>query len=231
MASTLGVPLQVRVHTADRKGAGTDARVFIKLRDSAGTESRLTQLDNLHVDDHERNTVSEFELPASTAAALVDLDSIVLVRNAAGADGGSWLLELVEVSAGGGRWLFPVHRWLSPYTEYRISQFDSSLPQHDDPDISARRARELLDKRGQYQYAQHIAGGPVQIKTLPEDEQFSEKYQFGFGRERETLMMKTEAIGMTEDKWNSFEEMMEAVKSTIGTPDVSATQLCSCACA
>ncbi|KAF0294906.1 hypothetical protein FJT64_007488 [Amphibalanus amphitrite] len=163
MASTLGVPLQVRVHTADRKGAGTDARVFIKLRDSAGTESRLTQLDNLHVDDHERNTVSEFELPASTAAALVDLDSIVLVRNAAGADGGSWLLELVEVSAGGGRWLFPVHRWLSPYTEYRISQFDSSLPQHDDPDISARRARELVDKRDQYQYAQHIAGGPVQV--------------------------------------------------------------------
>ena len=33
--------------------------------------------------------------------------------------------------------------------------------------------------------------------------------------------METESIGTTEDKWTSFEELMEAVKSTIGAPDVS----------
>ena len=45
--------------------------------------------------------------------------------------------------------------------------------------------------------------------------------QFGFGKERETLMVKTEPIGITQDKWSSFKELMEAVKSTIGAPDVS----------
>lgn len=212
--------LQVRVHTGDKKGAGTDAKVFIKLRDSAGTETKLHKLDNLRVDDHERDTVSEFQLPECFADCLTDLDSIVLVRNDAG-EGASWFVDLVEVKEqpGGCTWLFPVHRWLHAHTEYRIRQYDLSLPQNDDLDLQARRLKELHAKRALYQYTQFVEDGPVQAKVLPEDEKFSEKYQFGIGSQKQSLTAQTAPLLTPEDKWTSFKEIMEAVKSTIGTPD------------
>ena len=156
--------LQVRVHTGDKKGAGTDAKVFIKLRDSAGKETPLFKLDNLRVDDHERDSVSEFQLPENYAASLADLDSIILVRNTAGEDD-SWFVDLVEVleQPEGTTWLFPVHRWLHGYTEYRLRQYDLSLPQQDDADLKARRQKELGEKREMYQYTQFIKDGPVQV--------------------------------------------------------------------
>ena len=45
--------------------------------------------------------------------------------------------------------------------------------------------------------------------------------QIGFGTTRQSLMLQTEPLGTTQDKWTSFEEIAEAVKSTIGAPDVS----------
>ena len=155
----------VRVHTADRKGAGTDATVFFQLRDYFGHRSASYTLDNLLHDDHERGSVSQFRLPRDQR--LKDIDSIVLWRNTAGADD-SWFVDLVEVleQPEGATWLFPVHRWLHGYTEYRLRQYDLSLPQKDDPDLKARRHRELTAKRDVYRYRQHIVGGPVQVGVL-----------------------------------------------------------------
>ena len=156
--------LQVRVHTGDKKGAGSDAKIRIKLRDSAGKETPLFKLNNLLVNDHERDSVSEFQLPKNYAASLADLDSIILLRNTSG-KGHSWFVDLVEVleQPQGTTWLFPVHRWLHGYTEYRLRQYDLSLPQQDDADMKARRQKELGEKREMYQYMQHIKDGPVQV--------------------------------------------------------------------
>ena len=151
MVSRLDSQLMVRVHTADKKGAGTDAKVFLMLCDSTGAETQTYELDNLHVNDHERGSVSEFRLPSGLAAGLADLDSIVLGRNDAG-ENASWFVDLVEVRAlpAGPEWQFPVHRWVKPYTAYRVRQYDVSLPQNDDPDMRARRDRELAEKRQMY---------------------------------------------------------------------------------
>ena len=163
----LSSSLQVRVHTGDKKGAGTDAKVFLKLRDSAGTETPLFKLDNLYVDDHERDSVSEFRLAEHFAAALTDLDSVILVRNTAGEED-SWFVELVEVleQPRGATWLFPVHRWLRGDAEHRLRQYDLSLPQNDDPDLRARRQRKLAEKRQLYQYIQRFKDGPMQVSGV-----------------------------------------------------------------
>ena len=45
--------------------------------------------------------------------------------------------------------------------------------------------------------------------------------QIGFGTEHQTLLKQTEPLGNTQDKWTSFDEILEAGKNTIGATGVS----------
>ena len=153
----------VHVHTGDRKSAGTDANVYVQLRDASGQVTPARLLDHWFFNDLERGTVCSYPVPAE--ATFGDLDSLMLRRDNAGL-GNAWFLDLVEVEdrVRKRRWLFPVHRWIHADTEYRLRQFDISLPQDDETDIRDSRRAELDAKRDVYQYTQRITEGPAQVR-------------------------------------------------------------------
>lgn len=152
----------IAVHTGDRKGAGTDANVYVQLRDSAGHVTAPRHLNHWLFNDLERGTVVRY--PMADDPELQDVDSIIVRRDNAGL-GDAWFLDLIVVEDWqfGLKWTFPVHRWIQQDTEYRIQQNDISLPQDDDEDIRRRRKHELEQKRQQYQYVQRVEGGPAQV--------------------------------------------------------------------
>ncbi|XP_037075252.1 LOW QUALITY PROTEIN: polyunsaturated fatty acid 5-lipoxygenase-like [Pollicipes pollicipes] len=207
----------IHVHTGDRKAAGTDANVYVQLRDSAGHVTAPRRLDHWLFNDLERGTVCQYPFPADPE--LKDVDSIVLRRDGAGL-GDAWFLDLVEVEDRQvhSKWVFPVHRWIQTSTEYRIKQHGISLPQDDEPDMLANRQGELAKKQEAYEYTQRIEDGPAQIKDLPEDEMFSFSYKFDFLKEKARLLLKTSTIGSSTNKWASFAELMKAYQNSLGEP-------------
>jgi hypothetical protein len=62
-------PLQVRVHTSDIRGAGTDAGVYITLCGQQGSSAQL-QLDTAGRDLFERGTVDEFVVDSPPVGAI-----------------------------------------------------------------------------------------------------------------------------------------------------------------
>lgn len=175
--AALGSLLQVRVHTGDKKGAGADSSVFIQLRDSAGKETSVYELTDMNVSDHERDSLTVYQLPKNFADGLTDLESIILSHNISNnkSTDDRWFVNLVEVQKlPGGKlpiyglgklYPFPVNRWVHSGIDYRIQLYDISLPQTVDADMKKRRERELADKRRQYQYGQVIPNGPVQVHS------------------------------------------------------------------
>ena len=153
----------VHVHTGDRKSAGTDANVYVQLRDTTGRVTAPRLLDHWFFNDLERGTTCSYPVPSDPE--LGEIDSLVLRRDDAGL-GNAWFLDLVEVEdrTGKRRWTFPVHRWIHADTEYRLRQYDISLPQDDEADIRSRRQAELEGKRSVYQYIQRITEGPAQVR-------------------------------------------------------------------
>ena len=54
---------RVHVHTGDRRGAGTDANVYVTLTDEYGRQTAPLAADTLFKNDNERNSVTSFDVP------------------------------------------------------------------------------------------------------------------------------------------------------------------------
>jgi len=67
--------------------------------------------------------------------------------------------------------VFPVQRWIKRGVEYSLYEHDSFLP-FQDPQEELRK-KELEEKREVYQFKETIKDGPMQVKNLPSDEEFS----------------------------------------------------------
>eukprot|EP01123_Difflugia_compressa_P005057 TRINITY_DN1661_c0_g1_i1.p1 TRINITY_DN1661_c0_g1~~TRINITY_DN1661_c0_g1_i1.p1 ORF type:complete len:960 (-),score=248.52 TRINITY_DN1661_c0_g1_i1:25-2904(-) len=107
VASAPMVSYKVSVTTGDRRGAGTDANVFITLFGSEGDsgERQLEKPGN----NFERNKTDIFGLEC---VALGELQRIIIRHDGSGV-GAGWFLDKVVVEAGTGeRWYFPCGRWL-----------------------------------------------------------------------------------------------------------------------
>ena len=81
---------------------------------------------------------------------------------------------VIESCARGSKATFPIVRWMRAKDELAIQKFDWSLPQDDEH--PKQRTQELEKKRKLYQLVEKIPGGPLQLSTLPSDEQFSHDY-------------------------------------------------------
>ncbi|CAL4102967.1 unnamed protein product, partial [Meganyctiphanes norvegica] len=184
---------RVRVITGDRRNAGTDANVYIILTDERGQNSKDLHCNLLFRNDHERGqtTVIDVEVDAGVEGAIQRLEVWrdnalniprlglirgILQKDTSPRDSAEWFLDRIEVDevSDGNCWVFPVHRWIHPDKRYKVELYDCLLPQ-DDPNIEDRR-QELLEKKKLYQYHQNIENGPMQIKELPTDDTFAEKY-------------------------------------------------------
>ena len=137
----------VYVKTGDRKGAGTDANVYIALHNDQGTRSRNIHLNCLWRDDFERGRTDSF--PVKNLPHFGDVVRVELWRDSAGF-GSDWYVDLVEVvnEETKKRHLFPVHRWIKE--KFVLREFDAVLPQDDD--LAEQRQAELTKKRREYEF-------------------------------------------------------------------------------
>eukprot|EP01125_Pyxidicula_operculata_P000601 TRINITY_DN105_c0_g1_i2.p1 TRINITY_DN105_c0_g1~~TRINITY_DN105_c0_g1_i2.p1 ORF type:complete len:1400 (+),score=456.41 TRINITY_DN105_c0_g1_i2:301-4200(+) len=102
------ITYKVVVHTGDRRGAGTDARVGINITGERG-DSGVRLLSN-HQNNFERGRIDTF---AFDCIDLGELKRIAIGHDNSGAAPG-WFLSKVVVESGDGKaWTFGANRWLS----------------------------------------------------------------------------------------------------------------------
>ncbi|CAL1536624.1 unnamed protein product [Lymnaea stagnalis] len=165
----------ITVYTGDRLHAGTDAKVRIILHDEFGNASPTKTLDNRRRNDFERGRGDSFEMSETEIGHLNPggkLVKIELWRNRSWF-GGYWFVDRIEIENKVSRekFVFPIFRWIKAKFHYHVNHLDTSLPQKEEH--KDQREMELAAKRKTYQFDQKVPGGPVQVKTLPLDEQFS----------------------------------------------------------
>ncbi|GIY46113.1 allene oxide synthase-lipoxygenase protein [Caerostris darwini] len=133
--------------------------------------------------------------------------------------GHNWFLEriVVEDKTHGSEHIFPVHRWVKPERHYIIYEYDCCLPQEDEH--QEQRRTELKEYRKLYQYVQNIEDGPVQIKQLPDDEQFTEDYKWDIVKCKGRFILDTKLIRWTTDKWESICDLKKVYKFNLVVPN------------
>lgn len=155
----------VSVHTGDRRNAGTDANVRIILYDEDGNSSDAINLDNYFRDDFERGRLDKFHVPPGKVNRLTRTGKVVRIelwKDAAWV-ASDWYVDTIFVdnSVTNARFVFPIFRWIKANYHYQIKQLDTSLPQFDE--YSEQRRMELQEKRKDYEFAQKVPNGPIQV--------------------------------------------------------------------
>uniref|UniRef100_A0A8W8HT92 Allene oxide synthase-lipoxygenase protein n=1 Tax=Magallana gigas TaxID=29159 RepID=A0A8W8HT92_MAGGI len=161
---------EIKIKTGDRLGSGTNANIEIVLFDGSGKHTKPAKLDNLFRDDFERGHLDVFTIKDETD--IPEVTEIKLRRDTAGRFS-DWFVDQIEVLNKNTKItsIFPVLRWIRPKVDLFIGRHDTFLPQFD-PRLQQRNA-ELQEKRTLYEYEERIPGLPVQIKNVPEDEEYS----------------------------------------------------------
>lgn len=197
--------IQVFVTTGDRRGAGTDANVWVCIEDETGKCTPDVLLDKLLCNDHERGKT--YSYPVWKLGEFEGrVHKLMIFRDDAGI-GDHWFLDRVEVAdqRTNRHHVFPLQRWVKPHVKYTMHEHHTFLPQHD-PDHELRK-EELLGKRKVFEYEPRFNRGPLQVKSLPDDEAFSEKYMLDFISLKGTLLAQTMYLKLTTEKWTSLEDI------------------------
>ena len=166
MGSCLGVQdaqFIVYVKTGDRKHAGTDANVKIKLHDTNGIDTDDLVLDNFFRNDFESGQLDVFPIKKLDVKEFSGrIEKVEFWRDNAGL-GADWYVDkiIVENRKTNDIFIFPVFRWIRPDYHYLIEHLDTSLPQFDPhPD---QRKLELEDKQAIYEVTTKFPGAPAQV--------------------------------------------------------------------
>jgi hypothetical protein len=88
---------KAHVTTGDRRGAGTDSTVWIRLVDSTGKASEATCLDKSFVNDHERGETHSYGLQADGLDNPDVIDHIIVWRDSSLIVDDRWFLDRIEV--------------------------------------------------------------------------------------------------------------------------------------
>lgn len=204
----------VHVRTGDRKGAGTDANVFIILEDVDGKRTPETKLDKLLHNDHERGQTCTYQI--YTAQGFKEIVRIELWRDDHGF-GADWYVDLIHVEHQklNSSHSFPIQRWINANVKYQFAEHDCHLP-HKDPHLEQRK-RELTHKKKEYAYVITIPDGPAQIQNLPSDETFSDNYKWDLVTLKAKLMLNKAYVNWkTDGAWESLEQMKQVFQYTVG---------------
>ncbi|XP_064100110.1 allene oxide synthase-lipoxygenase protein-like isoform X3 [Macrobrachium nipponense] len=208
----------VTVVTGDRRGAGTDSKVFLILTDDQGNVSSTLRLNNRLITNSKGQTCKFKSF--SGIPDLKNVTSIDFWIETFGV-GPAWYVDrfCITIVATRNTIVFPVHRWLSSSRlRLKLTSNDCLLPQ-DTPEIFRnQRMNELGEKRLSYRYKQNVEGGPMQIENLPSDEKFSEEYYWTFAKEKATLLAQTKLIEWTVSKWKSLDDLRRVYKQSLGEP-------------
>ena len=168
---------QLLVRTADQKGKGTDANVFVKLHGKNQRKSKAIPLTSRFRNNFERGQTDNFpiKLVADDGELLGNVEEIELWRDDFGL-GSEWFCDLIVLldMENGQSTPFPVQQWIRPNYCYRIEAFDTSLPQ-DDP-YPVQRKQELDYKRSIYRFSRKDPLLPGLMAECPTDEEYSDDY-------------------------------------------------------
>ncbi|XP_072045883.1 lipoxygenase homology domain-containing protein 1-like [Amphiura filiformis] len=103
----------IYVTTSDKKGAGTDANVYIDIHGEEGeTGQQFLKSSKTNTNKFERGEMDEFEIEAIKIGGI---KKIIIGHDNKGAFGAGWMLDKVEIEspqAPGKRLYFPCGRWL-----------------------------------------------------------------------------------------------------------------------
>lgn len=166
MGACLGVQnaqFIIYVKTGDKKNAGTDANVKIKLHDKNGNNTDDLTLDNFFRNDFESGQLDVFPVKSlKTKDFGGHVSRVEFWRDNSGL-GADWYVDkiVVENRKTNEIFIFPVFRWIRPDYHYLIEHLDTALPQFDPH--SDQRKEELEDKREVYQVMQKVPHGPAQV--------------------------------------------------------------------
>ncbi len=150
----------IYIKTGDCKGSGpTDAKVRLLLFDERGNQSPEIALDCYFKSDFQRGNSEVFQAPP--LGGFGEIVRIEMWKD--GPPNTDWYCETIMVNdrRSDRCAYFPVHRWVQPNLRYKITAFDTLLPQFD-PNKDQRDA-ELREKRELYQYGQTAPDLPVQV--------------------------------------------------------------------
>ncbi|KAL5011283.1 hypothetical protein ScPMuIL_009834 [Solemya velum] len=191
----------VYVKTGDRKFAGTDANVRIRLHDESGNVTEEAKLDNFLRNDFERGQTDSFVL--KRLEKLKKIHKIEMWRDNAGF-GANWYVDTVEVEdrISRIRYTFPIYRWIKADYHYHIHHLDTSLPQLDPQGY--QRRMEVDEKKNVYEFIQRGPGLPSQVKQMPPDEQFSFDYKWNIVKTKAELIATSKLVMITGGQWENL---------------------------
>ncbi|KAK3594458.1 hypothetical protein CHS0354_024901 [Potamilus streckersoni] len=195
----------IYVKTGDKKYAGTDANVKIKLHDANGNITEDIVLDNFFRNDFESGQLDVFPIKW-----LKNFDGkvarIEFWRDSSGI-GSDWYVDkiLVENRKTNEIYTFPVFRWIKADYHYLIEHLDTSLPQFDSH--RDQRAEELRDKRKVYEPTQKAPGCPTQVKSMPPDEAFSFDYKWDIVKTKAQLIVASKIVMLQSGNWESLSHL------------------------
>nr|XP_011425972.2 allene oxide synthase-lipoxygenase protein isoform X1 [Crassostrea gigas]XP_019922364.2 allene oxide synthase-lipoxygenase protein isoform X1 [Crassostrea gigas] len=207
---------EIKVKTGDRFGAGTDANVEIVLLDGSGKQTKPANLDNWFRNDFERNQLDVFKIKDDTD--IPEVTEIKLKRDQAGLFS-DWFVDKIEVlnQKSGVTSVFPILRWIRPDVDLYFGKYDTFLPQYD-PRPEQRNA-ELQEKQKLYEYEEKFSGLPVQVKTVPEDENFSTDAKLDIAKRKYCLLAgKAVELIFGSGSWKTLENLKGVYSKIFGYP-------------
>ncbi|XP_069130261.1 polyunsaturated fatty acid 5-lipoxygenase-like [Argopecten irradians] len=195
------VTYDISVKTGDKKHAGTDANIHICLHCDDGNKTDKYNLDKFFRNDFERGQKDSFSVKS---IYLARVDYIELWRDTAGILD-DWFVDVIEIVCHKQTFIFPFFRWIKPNYHYRIRHLDTSLPE-DDP-FKEQRRTGLKEAREQYQLTVNIPGFPAQVKSLPEDENFSFDYVWDITKRKTHAILKSKIAKLTSGSWKDLDDL------------------------
>ncbi|XP_067141710.1 polyunsaturated fatty acid 5-lipoxygenase-like [Centruroides vittatus] len=206
--------LTVKVTTGVYVGAGTDAYVYLSIENEDGRRSEEFSLDKWWRDDFERRRTDTFRVSVDDSFESINT---IQIRKDSRKSNDTWYLEKIVIEDEGKEIIFPVHRWIEDDTKYRLKKYDCFLPQSDPH--KEQRLKELQKKKEIYQYEVYVEGGPVQIKTIPDNEKFTYEDKFEITAQSIKSKMGTVVIDATTGRWDSLEDYENIFKHPLNILD------------
>lgn len=226
------VNYEVLVKTGDVKGAGTDSNVYVSLIDVKGNRSRDLLLDVLLRDDFQKGAKDKFKI--KNVPNLGRIARIEMWRDSKGL-GDDWFVEYVKVTPNQQKtgikqglhimeladsddeFYFPMNRWIQPDRTYKISRYDSQLPQYDIN--QEQRQKELVYKKECYRFSKGDTGIPKTAEECPIEEHFSNDYKWDIVGRKMKLLAQTRFVKMrTSGKWNSLQDILQIYRGSFDVP-------------
>ncbi|CAG2190836.1 unnamed protein product [Mytilus edulis] len=156
------VSYKISVKTGDKKGAGTDANVYVILH-GKGTKTSEQNLDTFFKNDFERGSIDTYSVDSDIN--IPEVQRIELWRDNNGLLS-NWYLDWIEVTnvETGITSIFPAMKWIKEDNHYFFKHIDTCLPQ-DDP-FKDMRMLELQTIQKDYQLQVKVPGLPAQPATF-----------------------------------------------------------------